>query len=136
MSLESSAYSSLPSLGKQARYFYQQAFGTKRLTASIGRLIQSTRCHDGTTKLLLQLAHDHLQVETVIIPWDDRQRSTLCVSSQVGCQQGCTFCLTGKMGKLRSLTTDEILLQVAVANAVCRTKDMLYPIDNIVFMGK
>lgn len=124
----------LPLLGGRARYRYEKHFSSN-LNESVGTLIQTTRAKDGTTKLLLRLAADNLQVETVIIPWDDRQRSTLCVSSQVGCKQGCTFCLTGKMGKLRSLTTGEILYQVAVANAVCRSND-IYPIDNIVFMGK
>ena len=130
------AVDSLPTpLGGKARHEYQRAFGTTTLSESIAKLVQTTRANDGTTKLLLRCAADSLEVETVIIPWDDRQRSTLCVSSQVGCKQGCTFCLTGKMGKLRSLTTDEILCQVAVANAVCRSHS-IYPIDNIVFMGE
>lgn len=120
-------------LGNHARALYKDAFGTS-LTKSIASLVQFTRAADGTTKLLLKMQKDGLDVETVIIPWDDRQRSTLCVSSQVGCKQGCTFCLTGKMGKLRSLTGDEILMQVAMANAVCRSNN-IFPIDNIVFMG-
>lgn len=132
-----------PSLGHKARQIYQHAFGSTttttttspRLTETIATLVQTTRAADGTTKLLLRCVADHLEVETVIIPWDDRQQSTLCVSSQVGCKQGCTFCLTGKMGKLRSLTSDEILCQVAVANAVCRLQN-IYPIDNVVFMGE
>eukprot|EP00977_Amphora_coffeiformis_P001608 scaffold310_cov168-Amphora_coffeaeformis.AAC.3 len=123
----------VPALGVRARKLYEKHFSTS-LIQSIGSLVQTTRATDGTTKLLLQLAHDNLQVETVIIPWDDRQLSTLCVSSQVGCKQGCTFCLTGKMGNFRSLTTDEILFQVAVANAVCRSEH-IYPVDNVVFMG-
>merc|ERR1711935_1138646 len=100
---------------------------------------------DGTTKLLLQLVSDGLEVETVIIPWDDRGRSTICVSSQVGCRQGCTFCSTGRMGRLRSLTTAEILAQMYWANKIQRLipvheKDFknpikIYPIDNCVFMG-
>ena len=38
-------------------------------------------------------------------------RTTICISSQVGCQQGCTFCATGTMGKTRSLSSDEIIVQ-------------------------
>jgi 23S rRNA (adenine2503-C2)-methyltransferase len=128
-----SSVGELPVLGQRARFLYEKSFGTS-LSASIASLIHTTRANDGTTKLLLQMKQDGLQVETVLIPWEGRQRSTLCVSSQVGCKQGCTFCLTGKMGKLRSLTTDEILIQVAVANAICRSHD-IYPVDNIVFMG-
>jgi len=104
---------------------------------------------DGTTKLLLKMKSDGLEVESVIIPWMDKGFSTLCVSSQVGCKQGCTFCATGRMGKLRSLTTDEILVQVYYASKVCRVVEnilnaqsdnadgnsVLPKIDNIVFMG-
>jgi hypothetical protein len=47
-------------------------------------------------------------------------RSTVCISSQVGCRQACTFCATGRMGKVRSLTTDEILVQYFFALQVVR----------------
>lgn len=100
---------------------------------TIATAVHESVAADGTTKLLLQLV-DGLQVETVIIPWDERQRSTLCVSSQVGCRQACTFCLTGRMGILRSLSADEILVQVLLAKRACRENN-IYPIDNIVFMG-
>ena len=103
---------------------------------TIGRLSHISTSNDGTTKLLIRMASDGLEVETVIIPWYDREkpRSTLCVSSQVGCAQGCTFCATGRMGRLRSLTSDEILAQVWYARKVCRVLD-IPSVDNIVFMG-
>ena len=85
----------------------------------------------GTRKLLLRLPRGD-EVETVIIP--HRSFSTLCVSSQVGCRQGCTFCATGTMGLLRSLTTDEILLQLHAASAAVREHGMP-PLRNVVFMG-
>jgi len=104
---------------------------------TIGRLSHVSSSTDGTTKLLIRMASDGLEVETVIIPWYDREkpRSTLCVSSQVGCAQGCTFCATGRMGRLRSLTSDEILAQVWYARKVCRVLD-IPSVDNVVFMGK
>ena len=103
---------------------------------TIGRLSHISTSNDGTTKLLIRMASDGLEVETVIIPWYDREkpRSTLCVSSQVGCAQGCTFCATGRMGRLRSLTSDEILAQVWYARKVCRVMG-IPSVDNIVFMG-
>jgi 23S rRNA (adenine2503-C2)-methyltransferase len=104
----------------------------------VATLSKITTCTDGTTKLLLQLASDGLSVETVIIPWPDRESSTVCVSSQVGCRQACTFCSTGRMGKLRSLTSSEILAQLYWANKVCRImrpSSATFPIDNCVFMG-
>ena len=102
----------------------------------IGQLSHISTSTDGTTKLLIRMVSDGLEVETVIIPWIDRDppTSTLCVSSQVGCKQGCTFCATGKMGRLRSLTADEILCQLWYARKVCRTL-RIPTIDNIVFMG-
>jgi hypothetical protein len=104
------------------------------IESSLARLSNMTTSSDGTTKLLLQLQRDGLLVETVIIPWDDRQKSTICVSSQVGCRQACTFCSTGRMGLLRNLSASEILSQLYWANKICRLQKM-YPIDNCVFMG-
>jgi 23S rRNA (adenine2503-C2)-methyltransferase len=75
----------------------------------------------------------NLTAESVLIPMINSKRAathTLCVSSQVGCAMGCTFCETGQMGLLRSLTAGEIVNQwVAAAHVVgVRPK-------NIVFMG-
>lgn len=81
-----------------------------------------------TSKVVLRL-HDGLEAESVRIPMG-RGRFTLCVSSQVGCKMGCTFCETGRMGLLRHLTTDEIIAQVLVAR-----HRLGWPIRNIVFMG-
>eukprot|EP00538_Stauroneis_constricta_P002337 CAMPEP_0119552408 /NCGR_PEP_ID=MMETSP1352-20130426/5425_1 /TAXON_ID=265584 /ORGANISM="Stauroneis constricta, Strain CCMP1120" /LENGTH=486 /DNA_ID=CAMNT_0007598649 /DNA_START=71 /DNA_END=1534 /DNA_ORIENTATION=+ len=98
----------------------------------VAKLSHISRAADSTTKLLLKL-EDGLEVETVIIPWKG-QRSTLCISSQVGCRQGCTFCATGRMGRLRSLNSDEILAQMFYAKKICRLNG-LPDITNIVFMG-
>jgi len=84
--------------------------------------------HDGdTTKFLLKLA-DGLETESVLIPM--QAGMTLCISSQVGCKMGCTFCETGRMGLLRSLTVSEIVAQVFTARFVLNP-----PVSNIVFMG-
>ncbi|MEM9190576.1 MAG: 23S rRNA (adenine(2503)-C(2))-methyltransferase RlmN [Myxococcota bacterium] len=83
----------------------------------------------GTTgKAVLRLA-DGLEIETVSIPMG-RERRTLCVSSQVGCKMGCTFCETGRMGLLRRLTADEIIAQLLF------TRHRLgWEFRNVVFMG-
>jgi 23S rRNA (adenine2503-C2)-methyltransferase len=81
---------------------------------------------DGTCKYLFRLA-DGETVETVRIPMEGERR-TLCVSSQVGCAMGCTFCLTGQFGLVRNLRPGEIVNQVCAA-----VKEG--PIGNIVFMG-
>lgn len=105
---------------------------------------------DGTRKLVFSLTSGPGaggQVETVLIPivreTGSKARITLCVSSQVGCAQGCTFCYTGKMGLLGSLTPAQIVEQVVVARRLLFEEDSVKgvkyhvtPITNIVFMGK
>lgn len=125
-------------LGKRALGCLKQIGGSRSgssiLEESIATISQISIAKDGTTKLLVELIQDGLEVETVIIPWEETKRSTLCISSQVGCRQGCTFCATGRMGKLRNLSADEILAQVFLARKVCRVLGIL-PVDGVVFMG-
>ena len=64
---------------------------------------------DGTIKWLFELS-DGKEVETVYIP--EKNRGTICISSQVGCTLSCSFCHTGTMKFLRNLTMSEILGQV------------------------
>jgi 23S rRNA (adenine2503-C2)-methyltransferase len=84
---------------------------------------------DGTTKGVLRAA-DGARVEAVLIP--EPGRTTLCVSTQVGCPLACSFCATGAMGFARNLSTAEIVDQV------CRMREVLPSgrrITNVVFMG-
>ncbi len=81
---------------------------------------------DGTVKYLFRLA-DGESVEAVRIPMDE-DRSTLCISTQVGCAMGCQFCMTGKFGLTRDLRPEEIVNQVCAA-----LQDG--PVGNIVLMG-
>lgn len=85
---------------------------------------------DSSEKLLL-MTHDQLLIEMVIMPYD--KRTTLCISSQVGCRMGCTFCQTGKMGLKRNLSSGEIVAQLLLANQ--RLMPAQRKISNIVFMG-
>jgi len=87
---------------------------------------------DGSEKLLLK-THDNLLLEMVIMPYDDRV--TLCISSQVGCRMGCSFCQTGKMGFKRNLSSGEILAQLLIANQLLAEKPELRKVTNVVFMG-
>jgi 23S rRNA (adenine2503-C2)-methyltransferase len=77
---------------------------------------------DGSARLLVGLA-DGQSVESVLLP-----REGLCVSTQVGCAVGCTFCMTGRDGLLRQLGSAEIVAQVALARRR-RT------VRKVVFMG-
>ncbi|HEX8181007.1 MAG TPA: 23S rRNA (adenine(2503)-C(2))-methyltransferase RlmN [Pyrinomonadaceae bacterium] len=67
---------------------------------------------DGTRRYLMK-THDGLPVETVFIP--EERRDTICFSSQSGCPLQCSFCLTAKLGLLRTLTAGEIVEQIIIA---------------------
>jgi 23S rRNA (adenine2503-C2)-methyltransferase len=93
------------------------------------------RSTDGTIKWRWHTA-DGLPVESVYMP--ETERKTLCVSSQVGCGMGCTFCLTATMGLLRNLTSGEIVDQVHRANrrlVELGEGEGPRPLTNLVFMG-
>ena len=77
---------------------------------------------DGSARLLVEL-HDGQTVESVLLP-----RDGVCVSTQVGCAVGCTFCMTGRDGLLRQLGSGEIVAQVVLARA-------RRSVRRVVFMG-
>ncbi|WP_299535334.1 23S rRNA (adenine(2503)-C(2))-methyltransferase RlmN [Ulvibacterium sp.] len=92
---------------------------------------QMQRSKDGTIKNAVRL-HDGLVVESVLIP--TANRTTACVSSQVGCSLDCKFCATARLKRMRNLNPDEIYDQVVAIDNESR----LYfdrPLSNIVFMG-
>lgn len=91
--------------------------------------VQSDQSEQGDTSKVVLRLDDGLEAEAVRIPMG-RGRYTLCVSSQVGCKMGCTFCETGRMGLLRHLRVDEIVAQLLVAR-----HQLGWEIRNIVFMG-
>jgi 23S rRNA (adenine2503-C2)-methyltransferase len=86
---------------------------------------------DGASKLLLRTGAG-LLLESVILRITTG-RTTLCVSSQVGCAAACEFCATGKMGIAQNLTAEEILDQVLHAGQVLAAEGRR--LRNIVFMG-
>ena len=89
-----------------------------------------------TQKYLLRL-HDGLAVESVLIPLNSshaKTATTVCISSQVGCAQGCRFCRTGDMGLLRNLSAEEILAQVIQGRRLARELN-LPEVRKVVFMG-
>ncbi|WP_456409644.1 23S rRNA (adenine(2503)-C(2))-methyltransferase RlmN [Oceanithermus sp.] len=93
-------------------------------------LVQAFPSSDGSVKYLFTL-HDGRRTEAVYLPYADRK--TVCISSQVGCPAGCTFCATGKMGFGRNLTGPEILDQIL---AVAYHQGLApREIRNVVLMG-
>lgn len=86
---------------------------------------------DGATKLLLRTEQGML-IETVILRIATG-RTTLCVSSQVGCAAACDFCATGKMGVAQNLSASQIVEQVRLAGQILSQEDRR--LRNVVFMG-
>lgn len=100
--------------------------------AQVPEMISEKVSKDGTVKWLLKVDEVNA-VETVYIP--EKNRGTLCVSSQVGCTLNCTFCATGAQGFNRHLTTAEIIAQVWVAAKQLSHSAQDRKITNIVMMG-
>lgn len=139
-------YAEIPYLPKKALALL------KDFAITTSKVLERTDNKDGsTTKLLIEL-QDGQRIEAVIMRYGDvalssfpveekekmfangeykfksNRRATLCVSSQVGCAMGCTFCATGTMNLLANLTAGEILEQLYHANKIEQ-------IRNVVFMG-
>jgi len=104
----------------------RESFSKKYYIGNI-KLIDRRLSKDSTEKFLWEL-EDKEKIESVLIP--DRERLTLCISSQVGCTLKCRFCLTGKIGFKRNLHAWEIVDQFIQASKLINKK-----ITNIVFMG-
>ncbi|MGB3543549.1 23S rRNA (adenine(2503)-C(2))-methyltransferase RlmN [Rubrivirga sp.] len=108
-------------------------------TATLGNLteVRRQRATDGTLKSLFKLPSGR-HIETVLIPdlEDDgsAKRLTVCVSSQVGCAMGCTFCATGLMGFQENLTPGQIAEQVWAMDRVAR-EQFGRGVTNVVYMG-
>lgn len=87
---------------------------------------------DGDVTKFCQATPDGYEIESVLIPMGARENTwhTLCVSSQIGCKRGCTFCQTAQMGLIRNLSADEIVGQVTAARDVLGAA-----VRNLVFMG-
>ena len=99
------------------------------------RVEQELEAADGCRKFLFALGDGSL-VESVLIP--EEGHYTLCLSTQVGCAQGCRFCLTARRGLVRQLTAGEIVGQVLVVQRLLNQKlpEALSPLlTNLVFMG-
>jgi len=113
------SFDEMTNLSKHARTLLSEHYITG-LTAPLKEQLSK----DGTKKYLFA-AGEHF-VEAAYIP--DRERATLCVSTQVGCQMDCLFCATGKQGFQKNLSTAEIMNQIL-------SLPEFDTLTNIVFMG-
>jgi 23S rRNA (adenine2503-C2)-methyltransferase len=98
-----------PRVGRSTRAWLES-----RADLALPAVVERTVAEDGTTKLALELS-DGQRIEAVHMPREVRSpRVTLCLSSQVGCALGCSFCATGTMGIRRNLSAGEIVAQALV----------------------
>ncbi|MDA8194525.1 MAG: 23S rRNA (adenine(2503)-C(2))-methyltransferase RlmN [Thermaerobacter sp.] len=109
---DASSYQDVTVWSRPLRERMSQAWPIRRAVA-----VQTQVGVDGTTKLLLGLS-DGQRVETVLLPHP--YGYSVCVSSQVGCAMGCTFCASGLNGRIRQLSAGELLEQVRYAEMILK----------------
>jgi len=121
---QADGFDTMTDLSKAARSLLSLHFNIPRLAMK-----DKAASKDGSQKYLFQL-RDGRYIESVLIP--EKDHYTLCISTQVGCAQGCRFCLTARAGFIRNLTQSEITSQILDIK-----NDMADPaqLKNIVFMG-
>ena len=117
---EVSSISEMTNLSKTVRTLLSNEYEMGLL-----KFLKVQESNDGTKKYLFETISGKF-IETAYIP--ERNRSTLCVSSQVGCKMGCLFCMTGKQGFQGQLSVGEILSQL-------KSLPERKQISNIVYMG-
>jgi 23S rRNA (adenine2503-C2)-methyltransferase len=116
-------------VAKNTREFFATEYDTTLL-----KIVWNGLSKDGTRKFLVRM-HDGQTVETVAIP--ARERLTLCVSSQIGCAVGCTFCHTATQGLKRHLKPSEVVGQyLAVQDFLTKNVGPEEKLTNIVYMGQ
>lgn len=123
-----SSIEEMTNLSKDAREQLTEKYETGRIAPT--RIQEST---DGTKKYLFPTT-GHKFIETAMIP--ERNRTTVCVSSQVGCKMGCLFCFTAKQGFQGQLTAGEIINQVTGIEESGEVTNIVYmgmgePFDNL-----
>lgn len=118
-----SDFDQMTNLPKPQRAEWQEAMPS--LTSS--EVIETQSDSSGATKMAIRL-HDGRVVECVLLI-DKEERKTACLSSQVGCAMGCTFCRTGTMGLVRNLQAFEIIEQFVHLRRIAPD------LSHIVFMG-
>jgi len=119
-------FSKMSNLPPNLRDTLAESFVIHKLTVD-----DAQKSSDGTLKSAF-LLYDGNVVEGVLIP--TKHRTTACISTQVGCSLSCAFCATGKMGRIRNLSADEIYDQVVEITKQSK-KEYNSNLSNIVYMG-
>ncbi|MCL2140951.1 MAG: 23S rRNA (adenine(2503)-C(2))-methyltransferase RlmN [Dehalococcoidia bacterium] len=129
-----SSFEKVADISLQARQFLTQSFSIN-LPVALEECISA----DGLTHKVLFALEDGNTIETTLMLSQTsagREHGTVCISSQVGCAVGCPFCITGRQGFTRNLTTGEIVGQVLFfQRRFCNERQTSHSLTNIVFMG-
>ncbi len=118
-----STFDEMLNIPKELRSKLSDSFILNTLTLHTDRVSET----DGTTKFIFETNKKH-KIESVVIP--DKNRTTLCLSTQIGCPLDCKFCATGLMGYKQNLTPGEIFDQFLLTSKIYDKR-----ITNIVYMG-
>ena len=116
-------FDEMTNLSKELRFFLSQKYYIS--VANIEKKLVSN--YDSTIKYLFRF-QDGECVESVLMQY--HHGYSICISTQVGCKMGCTFCATGQGGFCRNLTASEMLAQIQAAQKDCNLR-----ISNVVLMG-
>jgi len=116
-------FAEMSNISKGLRILFKDMFST-----DLPEIKEVLTSRDGSMKFGFS-AEDGKIIEGVFIP--EKERNTLCVSTQIGCRMGCKFCVTGKIGFIRNLSVSEIIGQVIGVRQYLHDRR----ITNIVFMG-
>ena|SRR5690625_1008899 len=122
-----SSFDEMTNLNKQTRELLNSQFTIQKLTEEIRQVSK-----DGTIKLLFKLADGHL-IETVLMRFS--YGLSVCVTTQVGCNIGCTFCASGLLKKSRDLTSGEIVEQIMRIQKYLDKQGKDEKVSHIVVMG-
>jgi 23S rRNA (adenine2503-C2)-methyltransferase len=117
-------FSEMNNLSKELRASLTEKFFINTLSYSMSEISPGT----GTKKYIFE-TNEGYKIESVVIP--EKNRTTLCISTQVGCPLDCKFCATGLMGYKKNLTAGEIFDQYKLAGNDYKKSE----ITNIVYMG-
>ncbi|HPY79574.1 MAG: 23S rRNA (adenine(2503)-C(2))-methyltransferase RlmN [Erysipelotrichaceae bacterium] len=104
----------------------------EKYTLELPSLYLKQESSDGTIKCLVALK-DGAKVETVLMRYS--YGNAVCVSSQVGCNMGCSFCSSGQLGKQRNLTVDEMIGQILIINQLLEAEGKGEKVTHVVVMG-
>jgi 23S rRNA (adenine2503-C2)-methyltransferase len=122
---DSDDFSKMTDIGKNLRIKLADTFYISNI-----KLEKLSKSNDQTIKFLFDLGDGF--IESVYIPEDDR--STLCLSTQIGCPLACSFCVTGTLGFKRNLEVNEIINQFRFVSRYAKENN-INPVSNLVFMG-